>query len=179
MPSPIAHSVAGYLIAKSLPADRISESKIQKWSLYGFYAAFIAVFADFDFFPQLLTGKDFHRGLTHSLVFTILFSAIAAFILKRWKNFSYQKIFGLTLIFYSSHLILDLLSEGRGIRLLLPFSDRFIQSPIFIFPGLHYSRGLWHISHLIPVSFELAISALAFGVVWWWKKAKSQKNIEV
>ncbi|MBE9039340.1 metal-dependent hydrolase [Oscillatoriales cyanobacterium LEGE 11467] len=179
MPSPIAHSVAGYLLAKSLPADRFSENRIQKWSLYIFYASLIAVVADLDFIPQFVTGNAYHRGITHSLVFALGFSAISALIVSVWKKFSYIKIFTLTSIFYGSHLLLDYFSYGRGIKLFLPFVDRFFRSPIILFPGLHYSRGLFHISHLLPIGFEIAISILGIGVVWWWKKSKARKNIEV
>ena len=179
MPSPIAHSVAGYLLAKSLPASRFSDDRIHRWSLYIFYASFIAVVADFDFAAQILTGEEYHRGMTHSILFALGFSAIAAAVVQVWKKFSYAKIFTLTLIFYSSHLLLDFFSYGRGIKLFLPFVDGFFRSPIIIFPGLHYSRGLIHISHLLPIGFELLLSLLGIGLVWWWQKAKAQKNIEV
>ena len=168
MPSPIAHSVAGYLLAKSLPASRFSDDRIHRWSLYIFYASFIAVVADFDFAAQIITGEEYHRGITHSIVFALGFSAIAAAVVQVWKKFSYAKIFTLTLIFYSSHLLLDFFSEGRGIKLFLPFVDGFFRSPVIIFPGLHYSLGLFHISHLRSIGFELLLSLLAIGFVWWW-----------
>lgn len=68
MPSPIAHSVTGYVLSNFLP--------FKKLKFYIFYGVFVAIAADFDFIPQWITGKNFHRGLTHTLIFALVFSLI-------------------------------------------------------------------------------------------------------
>ena len=176
MPSPIAHSVSGYIIAKFLPLNQLIPSGYKRWGIHIFYPVLVAAAADFDFIPQLITGENYHRGLTHSLIFAIAFSAIIGLIFRYLWKCSYKIIFGLTLIFYGSHLLLDLFSEGRGIQLFWPFTDSYFQSPLIIFPGFHYSRGLWDSSHLIPLVFELTYSALLFWLVARWKTFQVRKK---
>ena len=123
-----------------------------------------------DFIPQLITGEIYHRGLTHSLTFAIIFSAIVGLILSYLWKFSYKQLFLFTLILYSSHLLLDFFTDGgKGMQLFFPFTDTYFKSPVAIFPGVHHSRGLWDSSHIIPLTFELIYSALLLWVVSWRK----------
>ncbi|MBE9126151.1 MULTISPECIES: metal-dependent hydrolase [unclassified Coleofasciculus] len=178
MPSPIAHSVSGYVLAKFLPLAKSRMSRRRKWEMQIFYPVFVASVADLDFIPQLITGESFHRGLTHSLIFTLGFSAIIAIALSYWWKFSYKQLVWITLILYGSHLVLDFFTEGRGIPLFSPFTDTFFASPISLFPGVHYSRGLWHPSHLIPLVFESIYSVLVVWGVRRWQKSKFRKKID-
>ncbi len=170
MPSPLAHSVSGYVLAKFLPVDKLSKDRGKKCGVQIFYPVFVAAAADLDFIPQLITGNIYHRGLTHSLTFTIIFSVIVGLILSYLWKFSYKQIFLSTLILYSSHLFLDFFTHGgKGMQLFFPFIDRYFKSPVAIFPGVHHSRGLWDFSHIIPLTFELTYSALLLWVVSWWR----------
>jgi inner membrane protein len=143
------------------------------------YPVFVATVADLDFIPQIITGESFHRGLTHSLIFTLGFSLILAFILRKRWQFSYKQLAWITFILYGSHLVLDFFTEGRGIPLLYPFTENFFVSSITLFPGVHHSRGLWHYSHLIWICFELVYSVLLVWGVRWWRlvKANPRRNI--
>jgi inner membrane protein len=177
MPSPIVHAVAGYALAKFLPLEQPRSHRLQQWKFPIFYSVFMAAAADLDFIPQLLFGGNFHRGLSHSLLFTLLFSAIAAFVASCWWKNSYQKLFGCSLILYGSHLLLDYFSSGRGIKVFLPFVDRFYKAPITLFPGLHYSEGLWHSSHLPTLIFEFVLCTIVLGGIWGWKKLKESQKV--
>ncbi|NEO98905.1 MAG: metal-dependent hydrolase [Symploca sp. SIO2E9] len=167
MPSPIAHSVSGYVLAKFLPLEEGINHGRRRWDVQIFYPVFVAAAADFDFIPQLITEGNYHRGLTHSLTFAIGFSAVVGLIFSYLWKFSYKQVFLWTLLLYSSHLCLDFFSEGRGIKLFFPFTDSFFKSPLTIFPGVHHSRGLWDYSHIIPLVFESIYSVLLFLLVWW------------
>ncbi len=177
MPSPIAHAVSGYVIDRFLTTERTQIYSPRKWGITVFYPVLVAIFADFDFIPELITGERYHRGLTHSLTFAIVFSIIVGFILSyRWKS-SYKQLFLYTLILYSSHLCLDFLTYGgKGIQLLAPFTDSYFQSPLTIFPGVHHSRGLWDYSHIVPIAFESMYSALLLCGVTWWKSFQKRKK---
>lgn len=169
MPSPIAHSVTGYVLTKLPPPKQLTFHWRKRWERI-LYPVFVANAADFDFLPQLITGEVYHRGLTHSLIFTLGFSAIAGAIASYFWQFSYRQMFLFTLILYSSHLFLDLFSPGKGMQLLLPFTDNFFKSPIAIFPAVHHSEGLWHSSHLIPIGFESIYSMILLLGLWQYKK---------
>ncbi|MGF1542167.1 MAG: metal-dependent hydrolase [Pleurocapsa sp.] len=171
MPSPLAHGVSGYIITKFSPLKRPQESKVNQWYVQSLYPVFVAISADLDFIPQIITGDNYHRGLTHSILFGLIFSVITGFIVSHWSKYSYRKIFLLTAIAYGSHLVLDFFTAGGdGMELLWPITDSFFKSPLPIFPAVHHSRGLWHYSHLIPLSFELAYSALLFLGMFYWQK---------
>ncbi|MBE9169009.1 metal-dependent hydrolase [Pleurocapsales cyanobacterium LEGE 06147] len=164
MPSPIAHSVSGYVLAKFLPLKQTSKSNTRYWLI--FYPVFVAIFADFDFFLQLITGEKYHRGFTHSLVFTLIFSIVFGLIISYFIKYSYQQIFWSNLIIYFSHLVLDFFTAGgNGMELLWPFFNNFFKSPISIFPSVNHSRGLWDYSHLITITFELSYSILLLWLV--------------
>jgi inner membrane protein len=178
MPSPLAHSVSGYLLAKFLPLKQIKFSHSRNWYWLTFYPVLIAILADFDFIPQLITGENYHRGPTHSLMFALLVSIILASLISYLKKCSYQAIFGSTLLLYCSHLLLDFFTEGgQGMELFWPFTESFFKSPIAIFPAIHHSRGLWDFSHLKAIAFETGYSILMFWLVFLVKNRINKKNI--
>ncbi|MCP4629990.1 MAG: metal-dependent hydrolase [bacterium] len=105
--------------------------------------------------------------MTHSITFTLLFAVIAGLIGNLSMKQIFKRLFFLTLIVYSSHLLLDFFTEGgKGIQLLWPFTDSFFQSPISVFPGAHYSKGLFDLSHLTFVTFELLYSTALLVGLW-------------
>ena len=175
MPSPLAHSAFGYLISRFLPLKNFNLYPTKKWEIKYFYPIFIAAAADFDFIPQLMTGNDYHRGLTHSLIFTLGVSLIMGVIsCSRWKS-SFKAGFGLTFVLYGSHLVLDFVSAGRGIKFFAPFTEQFFHSPFVLFPGVHYSRGFFHYTHLFPIGYELIVCTLLFVGVEQWKKYRTRR----
>jgi inner membrane protein len=176
MPSPLFHATTGYFLGKFLPQKLIPRFyPFRRFNLHIFYPVFVATCADFDFIPQTLTGIPLHRGWSHSLVFMLSFSLIIGWVASKiWKT-SYQQLFRFTLILYSSHLILDFFAEGRGIKLFLPFLDQFFKSPLLIFPGIHYSRGLFDLSHFIPVLYELLLSVVLYGFLTQWQAYQAHK----
>lgn len=176
MPSPIVHAVAGFALAKFLPLQPPRSHRLQQWKLPIFYSVFLAAAPDLDFIPQLIFGGNFHRGLSHSLLFTVVFSAIAAWVASSWWKTSYQQLFNCSLVLYGSHLLLDYFSAGRGIKVFLPFVDRFYKSPITLFPGLKYSEGLWHSSHLPTLIFEFLLCFIILGALWGWKQLQERQN---
>ena len=70
-----------------------------------------------------------HRGFTHSIVFAVLFGALAAFVARRFLKTPLS--FGKLLVFFSlatvSHPLLDMLTNGgSGVALFAPLSaERF------------------------------------------------------
>lgn len=176
MPSPIAHSVSGYVIGKFLPIEISKYYHSRWWKLENFYPVFVAIFADFDFLPQLITGQNFHRGITHTLIFAVGFSLVLALLVSCLCKSSFKQLFLFTLIIYSSHLVLDLFTTGgSGLQILWPLTDTYFKSTISIFPQVHHSQGLFDISHLIFIMWELSYSILILSILWLWKTCCSSK----
>ncbi len=171
MPSPIAHSVTGFVIFRLFSKDK----QVALLGENGLYTSFVAIFLsnvpDLDFIPQLLTGEKYHHGLTHSITFTVLFAVVVGSIGCLFRKQIFKRLFFLTLIVYGSHLLMDFFTEGgKGIQLLWPFAESFFISPISVFPGAHHSKGVFDLSHLLFTSFESCYTAFLLAGLWIWKK---------
>lgn len=176
MPSPIAHSVSGYAILCLWSQTSSLRLKLpRRWLL--FYGIFVAVMADLDFLPQILTGDRYHHGFTHSITFALGVALVAWGIASFVYQHSRAFLLGvLTLILYGSHLALDLITQdSSGIQLLWPFSARLFQSSVTIFPSTHWSEPLLqHPGHFIFLAFELGYAVLIISGLWFVKIKKRQ-----
>jgi len=166
MPSPIAHSVSGYVFSR-LPIIRnlVPQQHLFAKPLTTLYAVFVSNLPDLDFIPQILTGLRFHRGPSHSLLAAALVSSFLAFIISRThRQVSYVKVLGFLASLYSLHLFMDMFTAGgNGLPLLWPLSEQFFRAPFALFPPVHHSRGLWDSSHLIFIAVELSYSLIIFS----------------
>ncbi|MGD1805635.1 metal-dependent hydrolase [Dapis sp. BLCC M126] len=180
MPSPIAHSVSGYLLSKFIPQGLAKYYPSRWWNWENFYPVFVAIFADFDFLPQLITGERFHRGITHTFVFAIVFSFIISGLISYFHKSSFKQLFLFTLVIYTSHLVLDFFTatSGDGLQLLSPFTNTYFKSVIPLFPSVHHSKGLFHPSHLVFIIWESCYSILVLTGLWLWKNYRSRKFSE-
>lgn len=184
MPSPIAHSVAGFVCASLLPPRVVQAVSpfIRSASVrfLGLYGVLIGNLPDFDFLGQMI-GIGHHRGISHSLIAMLVVSAIAAlltFVYLRVRHRLNQKrlatlttlCFALTLVVYGSHLLLDYFTAGGpGMQLLQPFSDRYFQAARPIFPSVRHSEGLLYWGHLKTIGVEVVYSTIAFACLWGWQ----------
>jgi len=154
MPLPIAHGLVG----ASLVALIHPSAKITNWKplLWGFL---LANSPDLDFaFAFLFGWKNFHRGISHSLVFALLVGALI-FIFLRRKNWRIPLAYALAFL---SHTLLDFVAASEGaVRLLTPFDNGKYALGWFGFSEL--SRGLI-ISDILRFSI---IEALIFVPVFF------------
>jgi hypothetical protein len=71
--------------------------------------------------------------------------------------------FGLVLLCYQLHIVLDFFTVGRGVMLFWPLSVVRFSSPIKLFYGLHWSEGFISIQHIWTLLNELGFTVL---LVW-------------
>lgn len=181
MPSPIAHSVAGYLLTRHLTAKSyLPKRLLAVVPTAVLYAVFVSNLPDLDFVPQLITGLRFHRGPSHSLLAAVLVSGLLAGIIHRfWRRTHYKMLFGVTFGLYSTHLLMDMFTAGgSGIPLLWPIAQSF-QAPFAMFPAVHHSRGLFDGSHLIFIAVELLYSFVLLGIIRLTKARKTRSQPSV
>jgi inner membrane protein len=103
------------------------------------------------------------------LTFALLFSVgVCALHYGLKKRFS-ASLLGLTLILYSSHLVLDFFTQGgAGIQLLWPFTTAYFKSPVPLFPSTYWSKPLFqHPGHLIFIIVELGFSVALLAILWF------------
>jgi inner membrane protein len=135
MPSPIGHSLMGYIIRRATAQPRSSRD----WSAIALYV-FAANAPDLDFIPGLFVGQlsRFHHGPSHSIGFAILFAALASFLFRRRV-----RVFVIALSLYLSHVLLDYLiqdpSPPYGVPLFWPLSYEYYMAPFAFFRRFDYA----------------------------------------
>jgi membrane-bound metal-dependent hydrolase YbcI (DUF457 family) len=169
VPSPIAHAAIGYAICeiahRSRPRARGAGLATPRWQLVA--AVGLSLLPDVDSFLGLLTGNlgRYHNNLTHSILVGLAVAAIVGLVaLLRDRRLGVYW-FALALSCYGAHLLADVLTIGRGIMWLWPWSAERLLSPVPLFYGLHWSDGLWSVRHVWTLLTELGFAALLFLAV--------------
>jgi hypothetical protein len=176
MPSPIAHLGAGYAIYRlykqKLPADRKS---IWKIPLQLILVAGLSMLPDLDVIPALLFRdmRAYHNNFSHSLFFGIPVAFAIAGIFQRAYRSNFWLWFGICLLSYDLHVVMDALTAERGVMLFWPLTQERFASPIKLFYGLQWGLGwfsLWHLWTLFTESLFVAVVLIA---VHYFQKRRS------
>jgi membrane-bound metal-dependent hydrolase YbcI (DUF457 family) len=176
MPSPISHIAAGVIIYRSLPAEE-RQKGLRKF--FGMPILLIVILGvsllpDVDAVLGIITGDmgRYHNQATNSLFSGLAVALILGFLLRWWFGAKFLAAFGLVFTSYAVHLLLDMLTHGRGIMLLWPFSSERFISPVLLFYGLRWSHGLWSISHLWTFVSEIGFWGIVFGLAHLYQKRR-------
>jgi inner membrane protein len=198
MPSPVAHSLAGFVVAHFALRRRAVSARMQHPSQPGdsvlqrllWFAsfAFAANAADLDFLPGFLISDPnrFHHGPTHSLIAAVAFGLLCgavAGVAGFWRQRRFGWFMGLS---YSTHLMLDFVTRGNvepyyGMKILWPFSSMPWTPPFHVFMDIRRdgrtttfvpSLIQWHNAKAVAV--EVAI----MGVMWaaYWALSRKTKS---
>ena len=161
MPSPLAHSMAGYVIYRLyrpwLPEP--DSKRLGPIPLLLLVTIGLSMLPDLDSVAGILMGDfgRFHNNMTHSLLVGLIVALGVGSVgwVKQRADFFHWFI--LTLLCYEFHVMMDFLTTGRGVMAFWPFSsDRFL-SPVAIFYGLHWSNGVFSVKHLWTLFTESAL----------------------
>lgn len=155
MPLPVAHGLLGACIVAALHEK---PTRI-RYSLSLLAGALLANAADLDFLlVAVLQSKSWHRGFTHSILFSLMMCLLFLFVL---RNARIRNALGYGLAF-ASHGLLDYLTtkNGSGVELLWPFSTARLKLG---WSGLSEvpSRLAW-IEILQTLALETAIFSVLF-----------------
>ena len=138
MPTPIAHSLMGYVFF----ADRYKANwKLNRYDSLTFIV--VANLADIDYVPGFLMGNPnkFHHGMTHSFTFAVLMGIVFGLFYYFKKHGDFLKYFSIFSLTYVSHLVLDFIGKDTkypyGEQLFWPFSKIYALSPIAIFSDVY------------------------------------------
>jgi inner membrane protein len=176
MPSPLGHSVMGYMIYRAT-ARPVGRYRWQRTMLY----LFAANVPDLDFIPGFVIGDPnlYHHGISHSIGFALLFAATFSLFLALQKQETIGRNFAIFLSLYGSHIALDYFSIDTsapyGEPLFWPISNEYYIAPfaflpdiwrasssIEFMPSLFNLHNLWAVSveFLLLFPFILLVSAL-------------------
>jgi len=167
MPSPIGHSLMGYIIY-GIGVRSVAGQHGRLIPLY----LLAANAADVDFVPGLLIGDPnrYHHGISHSIGFAILFALVSSlflFLLKRdvawwWRNFA------ILFCLYCSHIGLDYFARDGsfpyGMPVFWPVSREYYIAPIALFldirrspAAIEFLPSLFSLYNLRAVAVEVLL----------------------
>ena len=167
MPSPVAHSLMGYIIYGISGRS----GAVQRRRLIPLYLLAANV-ADLDFLPGLLIddANRYHHGVSHSIGFAIIFALVCSlflFLLKRDVSWWWRSLVVLFCL-YCSHIGLDYFATDSGfpygLAVFWPVSGEFYISPIALFAdirrspsGIDFFPSLFSLHNLWAVSVEVLL----------------------
>jgi inner membrane protein len=134
MPSPLGHSLMGYIIFRATTRSIVSHH----WKLI-ILCVFAANAPDLDFLPGLFVDdlSRYHHGPSHSVIFAVFFGILAGTLFSRRI---YAFVMGFCL--YLSHVLLDYLvqdpSPPLGVPLFWPFNAQYYMAPFAPYRPFNY-----------------------------------------
>lgn len=176
MPSPVGHSLMGYLVYR-VTARSVGGAG---WP-FMFLCLLVANLPDLDFVPGFLIGDPnrYHHGISHSVGFAALSAFAYSSLLALRKRYAASRNFLIFFSLYFSHLLLDYLSidngASKGIPLLWPLSDEYYIAPFAFLPdiwrgssssllgfvlGLFSTHNLWAMTVEFSLLFPLILLML-------------------
>ncbi|MCG8183920.1 metal-dependent hydrolase [Tenacibaculum piscium] len=166
-----------------------------------FYGAIAGTIPDLDvlasFFTDKVTALYIHRGFTHSIIFSVLFAPIFAWIVTRYEKYkNFKNWTWLFFLAFVTHPILDAHTTW-GTQLFWPFDIRlafktiFVIDPLYTIPFLvflifamtqkrvHKKRAFYNKMGLIISSSYLVLTFLLKWLAFnQFEKALENQNIE-
>jgi len=180
MPSPLIHIACGLAIGRAAGRNVEAFPACPRPSCGGARAArglpIVAAVAasllpDADFVPGLVYGnaRAWHNQASHSLFVAAGFALAFGLVARASRRENFGRAAALALAAYGLHLLLDVMTVGRGERILWPFSAARFQTPFLLFRGARWDHGLWSVEHLKTLANEAAVLAAAAGGWWAWR----------
>ncbi len=167
MPSPLAHTTAGYAVYRLLRRRR-SDGEPQVWRLplILLVTLVFSILPDFDAVAGILAGDigRYHNQGTHSLVVGLLVALLFAVLLARGRMHAFKAWFPPLLLSYELHVLMDVVTLGeRGVMLLWPLSSARFDVPFTLFYGVRWSEGIFAWQHLVTLATEALFALLVLG----------------
>lgn len=194
MPSPLAHSIAGFVVYRwsqrrlskrgqlkvEDPAEASAPSAaVQRWPALSKIAGIfglvcLSLLPDFDViaavFYRDMTG--FHNQGWHSLLVGCAVAPLVGLIFggrRRWRHWTL-----LTWACFELHVLMDAFSMGRGVMLMWPLSSQRFVPPFYFFHGVRWAEGWWAWDHLFTLINELGWLAL---VILLWRFRAPERRL--
>lgn len=159
MPSPLAHVFAGSLAAYFAQRNHVAGRSVRMLATCWFFS----MAPDLDAVVGMAFGKmaEFHNNATHSIAAAVVFCLILLPLTRRvlgdWQP---AGAFVLSFVCYATHIGMDWMTFGRGVKLFWPVTDSRYHAPFELFHGVWWSKGPLSHSHIDTLVNE----ALIIGV---------------
>lgn len=168
MPSPIAHITAGYTIFK-LSKNKLPGAKLSFWMFpcQLVLLASLSLLPDLDFLIGLILGdiERYHNNFSHSLLCGFLIAIILSIMVKWLDKSNFMNVFIISVITYDLHAIMDMFTGDRGVMLFWPLVQTRFSSPVKLFFGVQWGKGLFSILHVWTILSEIGFFLLIYIIV--------------
>jgi inner membrane protein len=175
MASPIAHSFAGLWTFLAAAGRSKLISRWREFLPKLCMLVLVANAADLDIIAEVITGKDLHRGFSHSLLAAVLVTLICTWLWEIAGDF--RRSAALYFAAYASHLLIDIFTgtdlgwthSGSGVPLLWPCGIKF-SSPLILIYGVEHRKDWSSVSaaDLWQRGYELLVfGGITIGLLAW------------
>ncbi|MBI4665080.1 MAG: metal-dependent hydrolase [Nitrospinae bacterium] len=180
MPTPIGHCLIGLAVGEFYSKRKPGEKHAWITSLY--FTA-VACMADLDFISWDGDGLNIsslgHHGITHSLGFAVIASALAGAVAVFLDSPNWFRLSFLTGLAYTSHIMADIIcvdefpQNGIGLPALWPLSGDYYIIPLL--PGVDRSH-VFTMANAVNLSLEIALFGGVYLAAQWLMKAKNPQR---
>lgn len=180
MPSPIAHLSLAVCIWPALNRRLGAEpTPARRFLLVGTLATWL-VLPDFDLLAGPIMGRElmhYHNQWSHSLLLAPLMAIPFSLICRAISLGPAWRFFGIGVLVYASHVLLDAVTWGRGVQALWPITDARFASPVPLFFGVRHSVNAPYQWHLATILTELGFAALVVLAYRWHRNRPSARLV--
>jgi inner membrane protein len=166
MSSPVSHLACGFAIYRILVARDPHVAGLPRGTRLA-TAALFSMVPDLDFVAGWIAQDfpDFHNNVSHSFMFGLVLCLLAAILVStRWRTIQFRSLWAFTFACYASHITVDYFTHGRGVMLFWPFLHERFSSPVILFTGVHWTKGLWSTDHLWTLGNDAVFALLLVGL---------------
>lgn len=168
MPLPVAHSLVSTSVFVAY-SGRLGLRDNYRWiALF----VFMGLLPDSDFITLPFAGFGLHRGLSHSIVFTIVVSTLAYALVKAFKPQVTTRLWFFLALAMTLHPICDyftpdLLETRGGVMLFYPFTSAYFESPYPIFMGieLRYLETIFSFHTVLALLYETLLAGALLAAI--------------
>lgn len=164
MPSPIAHTAAGFFVYTVFGSRKTFRSLKPVGRIPGLFtiSTALSLLPDLDSGAGILAGDfgRYHNNATHSFIVGII-ASLGISVIARWRfKGSLRDWFLFSISCYALHVVMDSATIGRGVMAWWPFSAGRWQTRTSLFYGFHWSDGWFSGRHLWTFISELIFATL-------------------
>lgn len=150
MSSPISHLATGYALYRVLLAHDPKVAGLPRGTRL-LTASVFAMAPDADFIAGWIANDlpAYHNNVSHSFAFGAMVCLVATLVLHRLAPAIRRLPFWcFSFGCYATHVLVDYATRGRGVMLFWPFLNERLSSPLILFGGVSWSKGLATTDHL-------------------------------
>ncbi len=182
MPLPVAHSLISAAAFVAYKGRLSVMEDLKGLALF----AFAGLLPDIDFITVPFTGFGGHRGVTHSIAFAFVATAVIYLAVSYVSQKKDSRLWFYLFVAMAVHPLCDFftydyLVERGGVMLFYPFTTDYFESPVTLFMGieLRYLETIFSLHTLHAVFHEAVLSGAVLATAVYLKTGSLRRSFSV